>query len=34
MHRDHPVQQLVETMQLLETAGVAKTAVTTHADEP
>lgn len=34
MHRDLPVQQLVETMQLLETAGIQKTAVTTHADEP
>ncbi len=34
MHRDLPVQQLVETMQLLEAAGVTKTAVTTHAEEP
>ncbi|WP_395742454.1 ExbD/TolR family protein [Prosthecobacter sp.] len=34
MHRDLPVQQLVETMQLLEEAGIQKTAVTTHADEP
>jgi biopolymer transport protein ExbD len=34
IHRDLPVQQLVETMQMLETAGIRKTAVTTHADEP
>lgn len=34
MHRDLPVQQLVETMQLLESAGIQKTAVTTHADAP
>ncbi len=34
MHRDLPVQQLVETMQLLEAAGIQKTAVTTHADDP
>ena len=34
MHRDLPVQQLVETMQLLEEAGIQKTAVTTHADAP
>lgn len=34
MHRDLSVQQLVETMQMLETAGIQKTAVTTHADEP
>ncbi len=34
IHRDLPVQQLVETMRLLETAGIQKTAVTTHADEP
>lgn len=34
IHRDLPVQQLVETMQLLETAGIRKTAVTTHADAP
>lgn len=34
MHRDLPVQQLVETMQMLNTAGISKTAVTTHADEP
>lgn len=34
MHRDLPVQQLVETMRLLEEAGIQKTAVTTHADEP
>ena len=34
MHRDLPVQHLVETMQLLEAAGVQKTAVTTHANDP
>ena len=34
IHRDLPVHQLVETMHLLETAGIRKTAVTTHADEP
>lgn len=34
IHRDLPVQQLVETMQMLNTAGITKTAVTTHADEP
>lgn len=34
MHRDLPVQQLVETMRMLEDAGIRKTAVTTHADEP
>lgn len=34
MHRDLPVQQLVETMQVLEAAGIQKTAVTTHADAP
>jgi biopolymer transport protein ExbD len=34
MHRDLPVQQLVETMQMLEVAGIEKTAVTTHTDEP
>lgn len=34
MHQDLPVQQLVETMQLLEEAGVRKTAVTTHAEAP
>jgi biopolymer transport protein TolR len=34
IHRDLPVQQLVETMQLLEAAGIQKTAVTTHADAP
>ena len=33
IHRDLPVQQLVEIMQILETAGIQKTAVTTHADE-
>ena len=34
MHRDLPVQQLVETMEMLEAAGIQKTAVTTHADAP
>jgi biopolymer transport protein TolR len=34
IHRDLPVQQLLETMKVLEKAGVQKTAVTTHADEP
>jgi biopolymer transport protein TolR len=34
IHRDLPVQQLVETMQMLEAAGIQKTAVTTHADAP
>ena len=34
MHRDLPVQQLVETMKLLEAAGIQKTAVTTHAEAP
>ena len=34
MHRDLTVQQLVETMQMLEAAGIQKTAVTTHADAP
>jgi biopolymer transport protein TolR len=34
MHRDLPVQQLVEIMGMLEAAGIRKTAVTTHADEP
>ncbi len=34
MHRDLQVQQLVETMQMLEQAGIQKTTVTTHADEP
>jgi len=34
MHRDLPVQQLVETMQLLEASGIQKTAVTTHAEAP
>ena len=34
MHRDLPVQQLVDTMQMLEAAGIQKTAVTTHADAP
>ena len=34
MHQDLPVQQLVETMRMLEAAGIQKTAVTTHADAP
>lgn len=34
MHHQLPVQNLVETMQMLEAAGIQKTAVTTHADEP
>lgn len=34
MHRDLSVQQLVEIMRVLEEAGIQKTAVTTHADEP
>lgn len=34
IHRDLPVQYLVEIMNMLETAGISKTAVTTHADEP
>jgi biopolymer transport protein ExbD len=34
MHRDLSVQQLVEVMDLLAAAGVRKSAVSTHADEP
>jgi biopolymer transport protein ExbD len=34
IHRDLPVQHLVETMQMLDKAGIRKTAVTSHADEP
>ena len=34
MHRDLSVQQLVEVMDMLEDAGIRKTAVATHADEP
>lgn len=34
IHRDLPVHQLVETIHMLETAGIRKTAVTTHADAP
>lgn len=34
MYHELPVQRLVETMQMLEAAGIQKTAVTTHADEP
>jgi len=34
MHHDLSVQQLVEIMSVLEEAGIQKTAVTTHANEP
>lgn len=34
IHRDLSVQQLVEIMGVLEEAGIQKTAVTTHADDP
>lgn len=34
MHRDLPVSELMGTMKMLEDAGVRKTAVTTHTDEP
>jgi len=34
MHRDLSVQQLVEIMGVLEAAGIQKTAVTSHADDP
>lgn len=34
IHRDLPVQHLLETMSLLETSGIRQTAVTTHADAP
>jgi biopolymer transport protein TolR len=34
IHRDLPVQTLVETMAMLKTAGIQKTAVTSHADAP
>jgi biopolymer transport protein ExbD len=34
MHRDLSVQQLVEIMGVLEEAGIQKTAVTTHAEDP
>lgn len=34
IHRDLPVQQLLDTMGMLETAGIRQTAVTTHAEEP
>ncbi|MBE2282254.1 MAG: biopolymer transporter ExbD [Prosthecobacter sp.] len=33
IHRDLPVQHLVDTMQVLDKAGIRKTAVVTHADE-
>jgi biopolymer transport protein ExbD len=33
IHRDLPVQHLVDTMQMLDKAGIRKTAVVTHADE-
>ncbi len=34
MHRELRVQELVEIMDILRDAGVAQTAVSTHADEP
>ncbi|MFO1485941.1 MAG: biopolymer transporter ExbD [Verrucomicrobiaceae bacterium] len=34
IHRDLPVERLVDTMQMLEAAGIRHTAVTTHADDP
>jgi biopolymer transport protein ExbD len=34
MHRDLSVQQLVDVMEMLSAAGIRKTAVVTHADEP
>jgi len=34
MHRDLSVQQLVDVMDMLTAAGIRKTAVVTHADEP
>lgn len=34
IHRDLPVQHLLDTMDMLEQAGIQKTAVTTHAEEP
>jgi biopolymer transport protein ExbD len=34
MHRDLSVQQLVDVMDMLAAAGIGKTAVVTHADEP
>ncbi|MEZ5387911.1 MAG: biopolymer transporter ExbD [Prosthecobacter sp.] len=34
IHRDLPVQRLVETMGLLQEAGIQKTAVTSHSDAP
>lgn len=34
MHRHLSVTQLVEIMDMLKAAGIRKTAVTTHADEP
>ena len=33
IHRDLPVQLLLETMSMLEAAGIRQTAVTTHAEE-
>ena len=33
MHRDLSVQHLVEIMDMLNQAGIKKTAVATHADE-
>lgn len=34
IHRDLPVQHLLDTMGMLEAAGIRQTAVTTHAEEP
>lgn len=34
IHRDLPVQNLLDTMGMLEAAGIRQTAVTTHAEEP
>lgn len=34
IHRDLPVQHLLDTMDMLEKAGIQKTAVTPHAEEP
>jgi biopolymer transport protein TolR len=34
IHRDLNVPQLVEIMDMLHAAGITKTAVSTHADEP
>ena len=34
MHRDLSLQQLIDVMDMLTAAGIRKTAVVTHADEP